>query len=176
VAGVRSRPPAAPSSQVSATAITAPTNAARGTPNGRFEVASPVAARVEITAVTPRPAPAATPSRCGSARGLRNTPWYAAPASASIDPTSSPSTTRGSRSSRMIAISRSDRPLSRRTPGMMLRSSAATLPGGRLTGPNATPATIATATANRPPASQATRRPAGRGWATRGRAITLSLP
>ena len=28
-----------------------------------------------ITIVTPRPAPAAAPSRYGSASGLRNTPW-----------------------------------------------------------------------------------------------------
>ena len=48
-------------------------------------------------AVAPSPAPAATPRRYGSASGLRNTPWNAAPPPASMAPTRPPRTTRGSR-------------------------------------------------------------------------------
>ena len=55
--------------------------------------------------VAPRPPPAATPSRYGSASGLRNTPWYAAPPPDSMAPTSAPSTTRGSRICQTMAVS-----------------------------------------------------------------------
>jgi hypothetical protein len=44
-------------------------------------------------------------SRYGSAIGLRNTPWYAAPATASTAPTSTASTTRGARTCQRIVWS-----------------------------------------------------------------------
>ena len=81
----------------------------------------------------PRRAGTGRPAGCGRRPGSSRRRGRASP------PTSSPSTTRGSRSSVTIAISRSLSPLSMRTPGMRLSSSAATLPGGRLTGPNAMP-------------------------------------
>src|SRR4051794_8255333 len=55
-----------------------------------------------MTSVAPRPAPAAEPSRYGSASGLRNTPWYVAPATARTPPTRATSSTRGRRSSSRI--------------------------------------------------------------------------
>ncbi len=97
----RSRPAERPIAQVTTTAAAPPTNAASGSSccpasaRGRYEIAS----------VAPRPAPAATPSRYGSASGLWKTPWYVAPAIASIPPTSAASTTRGTRSSQRIASS-----------------------------------------------------------------------
>ena len=168
MAGVRSRPPAAPSSQVSATATSAPTNAASGTPIGRSAVASPVAVRIAITAVTPSPAPRRRRAGTGRPAGCGRRPGRRPPARASIAPTSSPSTTRGSRSSVTIATSRSVRPLWMWTPGSRLSSSAATPTGRqrdrpeRQPGEHARPAPPAT-----PPASHAGRRPAGRASAGR---------
>jgi hypothetical protein len=67
-----------------------------------------LAGAATTTSVAAMPAPAAAPSRNGSASGLRNTPWNAAPATASAAPTSPPSTTRGTRICQMIAASCSD--------------------------------------------------------------------
>ena len=58
-----------------------------------------------IASVAPSPAPPATPSRYGSQSGFRNTPWYDAPATASIPPTSAASTTRGARTCHSTARS-----------------------------------------------------------------------
>src|SRR5262245_30559070 len=69
----RARPAERPSTYVRTTEIVAPPNAAGGS---SCDEPDPYA----ITSVAPRPAPAATPSRYGSASGLRDTPWYDAPA------------------------------------------------------------------------------------------------
>src|SRR5882757_2089285 len=58
-----------------------------------------------MATVAPSPAPAATPSRNGSASELRSTPWYEVPPAASSAPTSAASTTRGNRSCHTIAWS-----------------------------------------------------------------------
>ena len=62
-----------------------------------------VPAPATIATVAPRPAPAATPRRYGSASGLRNAPWYDAPATESIAPTITPMATRGARISQTVA-------------------------------------------------------------------------
>src|SRR5689334_6180927 len=68
----------------SATAISAPANAAGGT-----GLSSPAVTNSGETmiSVAPTLAPAATPMMYGSASGLRKTPWYAAPENASVAPT-----------------------------------------------------------------------------------------
>src|SRR5690606_31590341 len=93
-----------PTSQVRVTPPTAPANAASWT----HELV-PAAGSAVITTVTAKPAPAAAPNKYGSARGLRKTPWKAAPDTARAAPTSAPSTTRGTRSCHRIAASRSVR-------------------------------------------------------------------
>ena len=61
------------------------------------------------TAVAPTLAPDETPSRYGSARGLRTSVWIAAPARPRPAPTTMARTTRGARSPHTIASSvRSD--------------------------------------------------------------------
>src|SRR6059036_3286417 len=86
----RAAPTERPRTYASTTATVAPAKAATGT--SRPDVPTDPYA---IAIVAPRPAPAATPSRYGSASGLRKTPWYAEPATASIPPTSPARTTRG---------------------------------------------------------------------------------
>ena len=72
VVAERERPNAVPMVYVSATAMTPPMKAARGTGSiVQVEVASRLTANATVA---PRPAPAATPSRYGSTSGLRNTP------------------------------------------------------------------------------------------------------
>jgi hypothetical protein len=66
---VRPLPAELPSAYVKTTAIVAPAKAATGT-IALFVPAEPSA----IAIVAPSPAPAATPSRYGSASGLRNEP------------------------------------------------------------------------------------------------------
>src|SRR5436190_8724164 len=75
IAGDVSRPPTLDRKYARNTAPSAPTNAASGTASTgpAFDRRPPMAI------VAPRPAPAAAPSRYGSASGLRNTPWYDAP-------------------------------------------------------------------------------------------------
>src|SRR5262245_49221426 len=112
-----------------------PTNAATGRtrwprrPSGRYAIAI----------VAPRPAPAATPSRYGSASGFRNTPWYVAPASASIAPTRAARSTRGTRICQRIASSVGESEVD--TPGTCSRAPAdsRTAPTPRWTGPARTP-------------------------------------
>src|SRR5262245_29506784 len=89
--------------------------------------------------VAPSPAPAATPSRYGSASGLRKTPWYVAPATASIAPTSAASITRGTRISHRTASSVGESEVE--TPGTCSRAPAdsSTEPTPRSTGPARTP-------------------------------------
>src|SRR5438067_3888298 len=94
----RARSPVAPTVYVTSTAPKAPTKAASGTGLNAEAAESPDTMAI----VAPSPAPAATPSSYGAANGLRKTPWYDAPAMASMAPTKRPSTTRGSRSSQMI--------------------------------------------------------------------------
>ena len=60
--------------------------------------------------VAPSPAPAAAPSRYGSASGFRNTAWYAAPEAESDAPTSAATITLGSRRFPRIAACCSDMP------------------------------------------------------------------
>ena len=140
VAASRSRRAERPTAYVSMTATDPPTKAATGSilcprsPSGRYAIAM----------VAPRPAPAATPSRYGSASGLRKTPWYVAPASASIAPTSAARTTRGTRISHRIASSVGESDVE--TPGTPSRAAAdsSTAPTPRSTGPTRTPITSAT--------------------------------
>src|SRR5262245_4013973 len=135
-----------------------PTNAATGRtrwprrPSGRYAIAI----------VAPRPAPAATPSRYGSASGFRNTPWYVAPASASIAPTSAARSTRGTRICQRIASSVGESEVD--TPGTCSRAPAdsRTAPTPRWTGPARTP--IASDTRR-----NATAEPAQRGRRPRAR-------
>src|SRR4029450_3761193 len=89
----------------------------------------------------PGPAPAAPPSVYGSASGFANTPWYAAPQEASVAPTSRASTTRGRRSSWMIAASAAE------SPDGSLRTSLITPTGGSATEPTTRPTTVAAITA-----------------------------
>src|SRR5262245_3665324 len=97
--------------------------------------------------VAPRPAPAATPSVYGSASGLANTPWYAAPQEARVAPTSRASTTRGRRSSLMIAVSVAE------SPDGSPRTSFMTPTGGSATEPTTRPSTVAARTARMPATS-----------------------
>ena len=83
----------------------APTKAASGTVNAKA-VDGPNATAI----VAPRPAPAAAPSRYGSASGFRNTAWYAAPDAESDAPTSPATITRGRRRFPRIAACWSDIP------------------------------------------------------------------
>ena len=69
---------------------------------GEWDEVMPVVRRA-TEAVAPRAAPDETPIRPGSARGLRNMPCRAAPATARALPTSTASTTRGSRMAQTIA-------------------------------------------------------------------------
>ncbi len=69
-------PPERAMPYVANTATSAPPNAARVI---RLTWPHVAGTGPTITAVAASPAPAATPSRYGSASGLRNTPWYAAP-------------------------------------------------------------------------------------------------
>ena len=101
MAASRSRLAERPTAYVRATASAPPTNAATG--SARWPRSE--SGRYAIAIVAPRPAPAATPSRYGSASGFRNTPWYVAPATASIAPTRAASTTRGTRISQSTASS-----------------------------------------------------------------------
>src|SRR5215210_979040 len=93
--------------------------------------------------VAPRPAPAAVPSRYGSASGLRNAPWKAAPQPASMAPTSAPSTTRGSRSSKTIASSAWDSVEPTWTSGRCEAAARRMAPTPMCTGPTSTPSTAA---------------------------------
>src|SRR5258706_15895466 len=100
------RPPTRATASVRNTAPIPPTNAAR------VITASPETPNANAT-TAPTAAPPETPRRYGSANGLRRAPWSAAPLAPSPAPTSAPSTTRGSRRSRTIAIAvASPRPLS----------------------------------------------------------------
>ena len=63
--------PRPPMPQVNATATMAPAKASSGVQVGVL-MPPPMST---IANVAPSPAPAATPSRYGSARGFRNTPW-----------------------------------------------------------------------------------------------------
>src|SRR5262245_49219082 len=97
------------------------------------------AGRYAMAIVAPRPAPAATPRRYGSASGLRKTPWYVAPATANIAPTSAASITRGTRISHRIASSVGDNDVV--TPGTwsLAPADSSTEPTPRSTGPARTP-------------------------------------
>src|SRR5438309_5327195 len=88
-----------PNAYAPATARAAPTKPARGT---TLTPISDDPGANAIASVAPRLAPAAAPSRYGSASGLRKTPWYAAPAVASMPPTIAPRATRGMRSDHQI--------------------------------------------------------------------------
>src|SRR6188472_4768012 len=119
----------------------APANAATGSTC----LPASASGRYAIESVAPSPAPAATPRRYGSASGLWNTPWYVAPAIASIPPTSPASRTRGTRRSQTIdscVASSGDV-----TPGMpsFSPSERSTSPTPMWTGPATTPTTSATA-------------------------------
>ncbi len=99
-------PPAErPSTQLRPTPPSAPAKAANGTGPTSQVVTAGASTMTSVAAI---PAPAAAPNRYGSASGLRNTPWKAAPAPASAAPTMPASSTRGTRSSQTIAASRSD--------------------------------------------------------------------
>src|SRR5699024_8669081 len=78
----------------------APANAAAGSVNAP---SSPVPTPSTVTSTTPKPAPEDTPSRYGSARGLRVTAWATAPAIASAAPTQAAVSARGRRDSTTIA-------------------------------------------------------------------------
>ena len=92
--------------KVSATPTKAPAKAAPDRPrrSSPSAVAKPMCCcskpPAASTSTTPRPAPAAEPSRYGSARGLRNRPWAKAPARPSKAPVNSAPTVRGARMSR----------------------------------------------------------------------------
>ncbi len=77
----------------------------------------------------------------GSASGLRKTPWYVAPASASIAPTSAARITRGTRICQRIASSVGESDVEK--PGTWRRAAAdsSTAPTPRSTGPASTPTT-----------------------------------
>src|SRR3954454_13151228 len=111
-----------------------------------------------MTSVAPRPAPAAEPSRYGSASGLRNTPWYVAPATARTPPTRATSSTRERRSSSRIwawtppSGSPTCRPI-------CWSRVATTRPGGSPTAPTPTASrTTATSSAAAAPRAMARRR------------------
>src|SRR5258708_38688659 len=91
------RPAPDPSPYVIVTAPTAPANAAGGNRPG---LRPPT-----MISVAPRPAPAATPSREGAARGVRKTPWDAAPPPASRAPASAPGIPRGNLVGHTIGVS-----------------------------------------------------------------------
>src|SRR5690606_31836499 len=81
-------------------------------------------------------------------------------------PTSSPSTTLGSRMRVTIAAWRSSSPESTSSPGTRSSTSSTTAPGGSRTGPSHRPAIAASSTAATPLTSHRQRRRAGEGWVT----------
>src|SRR6266704_764544 len=94
--GSSSAPPMSPSRYTSAIAPTAPTNAASGRAQGPGRWSA-------IAATAPRPAPPDSPSRNGSASGLRTSAWRLVPATPRAPPTRNASTARGNRSCHTIA-------------------------------------------------------------------------
>src|SRR5687767_4405137 len=93
-------PPTLAMLYASSTDAIAPPNEIRGS-----KLTPPVlkGASSTMASAPARPAPDATPSRYGSAKGFRNTPWYAAPLKASEAPTAPASSTRGTLISQTIA-------------------------------------------------------------------------
>src|SRR2546423_1908479 len=94
--GSSSAPPTSPSRYTSAIAPTAPTNAASGRAHGPGRWSA-------MAATAPRPAPPDSPSRNGSANGLRTSAWRLVPATPRAPPTRNASTARGSRNCHTIA-------------------------------------------------------------------------
>src|SRR5882762_4352473 len=114
-----------------------------------------------MATVAPSPAPAATPSRNGSASELRSTPWYEVPPAASIAPTSAASTTRGSRSCHTIAWSTGDVAVWKSRNGRWAKIVPTTSPTLMFTGPTAVASSIApSSTAVLIPPSRIRARPA----------------
>src|SRR5215211_4401151 len=134
-------------------------NAATGTSAARVS-----AGAYATTIVAPRPAPAAVPSRYGSASGFRNAPWKAAPQPASMAPTRAPSTTRGSRSSKTIASSAWESLEPTWTNGRCEAVARRMAPTPMCTGPTRTPSTAAPTRNADAAASQSAR---GRGEGSR---------
>src|SRR5688572_29762385 len=126
------RPPIRARRQMTATDASAPTNAATGASS-----AGPPAA---TAATEPSAAPADVPVTYGSASGLRSRPWRSAPATPSAPPTSAAAMTRGSRSSRMIAVVGASAPPV---------SAASPSPGSTATAPASTPSSALAASARR---------------------------
>ena len=110
--------------------------------------------------VAPSPAPAETPSRNGSASGLLNTPWYAAPDSARVAPTTAPRTTRGARTCHRIACPVSDSPDGR--PSTRSTISPAIAAGASRAAPTVNPTSRAPASTSSAAASQPGRSRDGR--------------
>src|SRR5215469_3138266 len=119
----------APASDAMATPASEPMKAATGTTFG------PRPPRYTIAIVAPSPAPAEAPSIPESTSGLRNTPWYPAPATDSSPPTSAPATIRGSLIWNSTAWSTADRLVGRWTNGILSSSAAAVANGFRSAAP-----------------------------------------
>src|SRR3954471_3112476 len=115
-----------------------------------------------MTRVAPSPAPAAAPRRYGSASGLRDTPWEAAPETDSAAPTRTARTTRGSRSSSSTASPVCPSPPGRGSTPIASRARfsrvTTTAPGGSGNAPMPMPvSTNATRATKAPPSTSAGR-------------------
>ena len=128
-------PPARATPYTTTTEITAPANAASGS---RLSPYADTSASDTITIVAARFAPVATPIRYGSASGFRNTPWYVAPAIASVAPTTPASSTRGSRTSQMMFCHAGDTSSGIPTPGRCDASIRTVASSETFAGPTAT--------------------------------------
>lgn len=114
-----------------------------------------------IPITTASAAPALTPSRPGSASGLRVWPWISAPARPSAAPTSTPSRVRGIRSDRTTMSS---------SVPVGATSACQTWSSGSALAPTATPATQATTSSAPSPSSPSSRR-----WRTSATALVTTI-
>ena len=139
--------------------MSAPAKAASGS-------AAKLPARKEKAITAPSPAPALTPTMCGSPSGLRSADCSITPATARLPPTTAASSARGRRKS-MITVRLSVSPPPRSTS----RISA----GEMLTEPRPTANTSAPSSTRAAPTSQARKAPRGRlGGARRGAAVAVA--
>ena len=116
-----------------------------------------------IAIAAPSAAPEATPSRNGPASGLRNTPWYEAPDSASAAPTAPAAITLGSRMSSTIVSCVAGTATSTLTIGRRSSRMRSTVAGGM----SAAPCVSATSATTTSSAAAASAGPGARGT-TRG--------